>query len=68
MCSELDDLIFPPDPCEDCLTQDLRLSCTSNCSVPIEGSLGNNVVNIIGGVSDQETCDRQACKLKDCIG
>ena len=57
-------LNLTPDPCEGCLTQDLTLSCTSKCSALIEGTLGDNLLNVIGGVSDEETCDR-LCQEED---
>ena len=67
------DLHSTTDPCEDCQTQDLRSSCnpttptptttttptpTIYCSAQIEGPLGSNLISVIDGVSDEETCDK----------
>ena len=52
------DLNSTPDPCEDCLTKDLTSSCITDCSAPIEGTLGSNLINVIDDVSDKETCDK----------
>ena len=47
------------DPCDDCLTLDLTSTCIStNCSAPIEGTLGSNLISVVDDISDRETCDK----------
>ena len=48
-------------PCENCTTQDLSSYCITFCSAPIEGSLGTNLITVIGDVSDEPTC-KQSCQ------
>ena len=52
----------PSDPCEDCLTQDLRYPCNATyCSAAIEGTLGTNLISVIGEVADEAKC-QQLCR------
>ena len=48
-------------PCENCTTQDLSSYCITYCSAPIEGTVGANLISVIGDVSDESTC-KQMCQ------
>ena len=37
------------------------------CSAPIEGTLGSNIINVIEDVSDQETCDKLCQDEEECL-
>ena len=54
------------DPCEDCVTQDLASSCVTYCSAPIEGTLGANLISVIGDVSDETTCKQRCLEEGPC--
>jgi hypothetical protein len=54
------------DICEDCVTQDLASSCITYCSAPIEGTLGANLISVIGDVSDESTCKQRCLEEGTC--
>ena len=53
------------DPCESCVTEDIE--CTIFCNAPVEGILGDNLVDIVAGITEADceaACEgEERCKF-----